>query len=134
MIGVDVLETHSLIYLWLQLCTWPIIIRSAYRTYHPSSWVRDQQLPLMFLQPISELYGRKMSIITPMFIFICLSAATATAKDTQTVFITRFFAGVMASAPVTNVGGVLADLYEQRERGTAVVFYSLAVVTGPTLG
>jgi DHA1 family multidrug resistance protein-like MFS transporter len=25
-------------------------------------------------------------------------------------------------------------MYEQRERGTAVVFYSLAVVAGPTLG
>lgn len=40
----------------------------------------------------------------------------------------------MACAPVTNVGGGLADLFDQRERGTAVVFYSLAVVAGPTLG
>lgn len=48
--------------------------------------------------------------------------------------ITRFFAGVFASAPVTNVGGGLADMWDQRQRATAVVFYSLAVVAGPNLG
>lgn len=75
-----------------------------------------------------------MTIILPMFIFICLSAATATAKDLQTIFITRFFAGVMASSPVTIAGGGLADMFDQRDRGSAVVFYALAVVAGPTLG
>jgi hypothetical protein len=69
-----------------------------------------------------------------MFVFICFSAATATAENLQTIFITRFFAGVMASSPVATVGGGLADMFDQKERGTAVVFYSLAVVAGPTLG
>lgn len=36
--------------------------------------------------------------------------------------------------PVTTVGGGLADMWDQKERGSAVVFYSLAVVAGPTLG
>ncbi|EJD48787.1 MFS general substrate transporter [Auricularia subglabra TFB-10046 SS5] len=84
--------------------------------------------------PISELYGRRLAILLPMFIFICLSAATATAKDLQTIFITRFFGGVMASSPVTIAGGGLADMFDQKERGSAVVFYALAVVAGPTLG
>jgi DHA1 family multidrug resistance protein-like MFS transporter len=81
-----------------------------------------------------QLYGRKIAVVIPMFIFICLSAGTATATNLQTIFITRFFAGVMASSPVATVGGGLADMFNQRERGTAVVFYSLAVVAGPTLG
>ncbi|KIM78033.1 hypothetical protein PILCRDRAFT_76019 [Piloderma croceum F 1598] len=89
--------------------------------------------PIVFA-PFSEMYGRRISVLLPMFTFICFSAATATAANLQTVMITRFFAGVMASSPVTTVGGGLADMYEQRERGTAVVFYSLAVVAGPTLG
>lgn len=38
------------------------------------------------------------------------------------------------SQPVTTVGGGLADMWDQKERGSAVVFYSLAVVAGPTLG
>ncbi|KAK4687592.1 MFS transporter, DHA1 family, multidrug resistance protein, partial [Tremellales sp. Uapishka_1] len=89
--------------------------------------------PLIFA-PISTIFGRKLSILPPLFIFICFSAATATAENIQTIFITRFFAGVMAAAPVTCVGGVLADMYNQRDRGAAVVLYSLAVVAGPTIG
>ncbi|EIN08811.1 MFS general substrate transporter [Punctularia strigosozonata HHB-11173 SS5] len=89
--------------------------------------------PIIFA-PISELYGRKISVLAPMIIFICFTAGTATAENLQTIFITRFFAGVMASSPVATVGGGLADMFDQKERGTAVVFYSLAVVAGPTLG
>jgi DHA1 family multidrug resistance protein-like MFS transporter len=39
----------------------------------------------------------------------------------------------MASSPVATVGGGLADMFDQAERGTAVAFYFLAVVAGPTL-
>jgi DHA1 family multidrug resistance protein-like MFS transporter len=48
--------------------------------------------------PLSEEYGRKASIIGPVFIFACFTAGTAVAKDVQTIFITRFFAGLFASA------------------------------------
>jgi DHA1 family multidrug resistance protein-like MFS transporter len=89
--------------------------------------------PIIFA-PISELYGRKVAVVVPMFIFLCFTAATATATNLQTIFITRFFGGIMASSPVATVGGGLADMFDQKERGTAVVFYSLAVVAGPTLG
>jgi len=46
----------------------------------------------------------------PYFIAACFSFGTATAKDIQTVLITRFFAGLFGSAPVTNTGGVLGDI------------------------
>jgi DHA1 family multidrug resistance protein-like MFS transporter len=68
-----------------------------------------------------------------MLIFICFSAGTATAANIQTVFITRFFGGVFASAPVTIVGGALADMWNQRQRGSAIVVYSLCIVGGPTV-
>ncbi|GAA6064705.1 hypothetical protein JCM10212_001610 [Sporobolomyces blumeae] len=82
--------------------------------------------------PSSEVFGRKI-VFGPMVVFICFSAATATSKDVQSIMITRFFAGVFASAPVTTVGGGLADMFDQRERATAVVYYALAVVAGPTI-
>ncbi|GAA95406.1 uncharacterized protein L969DRAFT_85083 [Mixia osmundae IAM 14324] len=84
--------------------------------------------------PISEVYGRRPAVLLPYGIFVCFSAATAVSKDLQSVFITRFFAGVFGSAPVSNVGGGLGDLWSQKYRGIAVVFYSFAVVGGPTLG
>ncbi|WVR03429.1 hypothetical protein IAU60_000420 [Kwoniella sp. DSM 27419] len=88
--------------------------------------------PVLF-GPISEVYGRKIAIIPPMFVFVCFSAATATAENIQTIFITRFFGGVFSSAPVVIVGGGLADIWNQRERGSAIVLYSLCIVGGPTV-
>ncbi|ORY31964.1 major facilitator superfamily domain-containing protein [Naematelia encephala] len=88
--------------------------------------------PIVF-GPVSEVYGRKIAILPAVFIFICFSAATATAENLQTIFISRFFAGGFASSPVSVVGGAMADFWSQRERGGAIVIYSLCVVAGPSL-
>jgi MFS family permease len=84
--------------------------------------------------PLSELYGRKTAVLPPYFIAAIFSFATATAKDVQTIMITRFFTGFFGSAPVTNTGGVLSDIWTPEERGAAIVGYAMAVVGGPVLG
>lgn len=84
--------------------------------------------------PLSEVYGRKQAVLIPYFISGIFSIGTATAKDIQTVMITRFFAGFFGSAPVTNTGGVLGDIWKPEQRGVAIVGYALAVVGGPCLG
>ncbi|KAK4506249.1 hypothetical protein PRZ48_004214 [Zasmidium cellare] len=89
--------------------------------------------PLMWA-PISEVYGRKWSLIPAMFVLALFSIGTAVAKNPETVFITRFFAGVFGSAPVSNVSACLGDLYQPSARGIAVTFYAVMVVGGPTLG
>ena len=70
----------------------------------------------------------------PYFIAACFSFGTASAKDIQTILLTRFFAGIFGSAPVTNTGGVLGDIWSPQQRGTAIVGYAFAVVGGPTIG
>ncbi|CAN8105631.1 unnamed protein product [Discula destructiva] len=89
--------------------------------------------PLLWA-PLSEVYGRRVAVLTPMFVAICFSFGTATAKDFQTVMLTRFFGAFFASAPVTNTGGVLGDLFSPAHRGIAMAGYALAVVGGPTVG
>ena len=89
--------------------------------------------PLLWA-PLSEVYGRKPAVLLPYFLAAIFSFATATAKDLQTVMITRFFAGFFGSAPVTNTGGVLGDIWIAEQRGAAIVGYALAVVGGPCLG
>ena len=89
--------------------------------------------PLLWA-PLSEVYGRKAAVLTPYFIAACFSFGSATAKDVQTIMITRFFAGFFGSAPVTNTGGVLGDLYTPAQRGIAMAGYAMAVVGGPLLG
>ncbi|KAI9836148.1 MAG: hypothetical protein M1838_005126 [Thelocarpon superellum] len=88
----------------------------------------------MLWAPLSEIYGRKPAVLMPYFLAAVFSFGTATAKDIQTVLITRFFAGLFGSAPVTNTGGVLADIWAPQERGAAIVGYAMAVVGGPVLG
>ncbi|KAK6435623.1 hypothetical protein LTR95_008189 [Oleoguttula sp. CCFEE 5521] len=89
--------------------------------------------PLLWA-PLSELFGRKVSMLPAMFIFSLFSIGTATSKSAAAVFITRFFSGVFGSAPVSNVSAALGDMYEPKARGIAVSFYALAVVGGPTIG
>ncbi|KAK0713263.1 major facilitator superfamily domain-containing protein [Lasiosphaeria miniovina] len=89
--------------------------------------------PLLWA-PLSEVYGRRVAVMAPMFVAIAFSFGSATAKDFQTLMITRFFAAFFASAPVTNTGGVLGDLFAPTERGIAIAGYAMAVVGGPILG
>ncbi|KAK7189852.1 hypothetical protein DPSP01_008737 [Paraphaeosphaeria sporulosa] len=89
--------------------------------------------PLLWA-PLSEVYGRRMAVLAPMFVGACFSFGSAVAKDVQTLMITRFFGAFFSSAPVTNTGGVLGDLYDPSWRGIAMAGYAIAVVGGPCLG
>ncbi|EME85425.1 uncharacterized protein MYCFIDRAFT_186050 [Pseudocercospora fijiensis CIRAD86] len=89
--------------------------------------------PMMWA-PISEVYGRKWSILPAVFIQGLFSIGTATSTNAASVFITRFFGGLFGSAPISNVGAALGDMYEPRARGIAVTFYAVMVVGGPCLG
>ncbi|KAL4905873.1 hypothetical protein BDW74DRAFT_152197 [Aspergillus multicolor] len=84
--------------------------------------------------PLSEVYGRKPAVLGPYFIAAIFSFGSATAKDVQTLMLTRFFTGFFGAAPVTNTGGVLSDIWTPEERGAAIVGYAMAVVGGPVLG
>jgi DHA1 family multidrug resistance protein-like MFS transporter len=89
--------------------------------------------PLLWA-PLSEVYGRRVAVLVPMFVGACFSFGSAVAKDVQTLMITRFFGAFFSSAPVTNTGGVLGDLYDPSWRGIAMAGYAMAVVGGPCLG
>lgn len=89
--------------------------------------------PLLWA-PLSEVYGRRVAVLVPMFVGACFSFGSAVAKDLQTLMITRFFGAFFSSAPVTNTGGVLGDLYDPTWRGIAMAGYAMAVVGGPCLG
>lgn len=71
--------------------------------------------------PISELYGRKISFLPAYIFFGVFLIGVATAENLQTIMLCRFFAGLMASAPISNVAGALADLWDDHDRALAVV-------------
>jgi DHA1 family multidrug resistance protein-like MFS transporter len=82
---------------------------------------------------MSELRGRRLPLLVAMFGFTLFCAATATAKDLQTVLICRFFAGLFASCPLAVVVAVFSDMFTAQTRGLAVTVFSMAVFSGPLL-
>jgi hypothetical protein len=89
--------------------------------------------PLLWA-PLSEVYGRRAAVFGPMFVAACFSFGSGACKDFQGLMVTRFWGAFFASAPVTNTGGVLGDLFGPAERGIAMAGYAMAVVAGPALG
>lgn len=87
-----------------------------------------------FWAPMSEIWGRRVSMLPAMVGLGLFSIGCAVSQNAQAIFITRFFSGVFGSAPVSNVSAALGDMYEPKARGVAVTFYAVAVVGGPTLG
>ncbi|KAL8899770.1 MAG: hypothetical protein Q9192_001405 [Flavoplaca navasiana] len=83
--------------------------------------------------PLSELRGRRMPLVVAMFGFSIFSIATATAKDLQTVMLTRFFGGVFGSCPLAVVAAVFSDIFDNKTRGLAITVFSMTVFSGPLL-
>ena len=83
--------------------------------------------------PISEVYGRRWSMLPPVFVLGLFSIGTAVSKNAASVFITRFLGGLFGSAPISNVSAALGDIYDPRTRGVPMAFLALCVVGGPTI-
>ncbi|KAF2425225.1 MFS general substrate transporter [Tothia fuscella] len=84
--------------------------------------------------PVSELWGRKLSMLPAMIGLGLFSIGCGLSQNAATVFVARFFSGVFGSAPVSNVAASLGDIWLPKVRGTAMTLYAVAVVGGPTLG
>ncbi|KAI2636308.1 polyamine transporter 1 [Hypomontagnella submonticulosa] len=84
--------------------------------------------------PLSETYGRQILFF---FTYVSLTAFNAGAAGSQniwTLIILRFFAGTFGSSPLTNSGGVIADMFTARDRGLATALFATAPFLGPSIG
>lgn len=59
--------------------------------------------------------------------------ANALAPNTASLLIFRFLGGFFAAAPLSNAGGLLADMWDPKTRGKAVCLFGLAPFAGPTV-
>ncbi|PWY91487.1 MFS general substrate transporter [Aspergillus sclerotioniger CBS 115572] len=81
--------------------------------------------------PGSELLGRRWPLLIGMFGFDLFTIACATAKDTQTLMLCRFFAGFFAASIIALVPASLSDVFNNHQRGVAIAMYTMSVFTGP---
>ncbi|KAH9853982.1 MFS general substrate transporter [Lenzites betulinus] len=89
--------------------------------------------PLLF-SPLGEVYGRRIVLVVTGCIFTPFHLGGALGHNITTILVTRALAGIWGSAPLTNAGGALSDMWTPRERGVASSLYSTAPWMGPVLG
>ena len=83
---------------------------------------------------MSELYGRQILFFATYMMLTAFNAGAAGSQNIQTLIILRFFAGAFGSSPLTNAGGVIADMFPASQRGLAMSVFASAPFLGPTLG
>lgn len=83
---------------------------------------------------MSELYGRQYLFAGTYFMLTVFNAAAAGSQNIQTLIILRFFAGAFGSSPLTNAGGVIADIFPAADRGLAMSLFAAAPFLGPVIG
>ncbi|OOF92181.1 hypothetical protein ASPCADRAFT_210589 [Aspergillus carbonarius ITEM 5010] len=88
----------------------------------------------LFWAPMSELWGRQYLFIGSYCGLTVFNAGLVGSKNIQTLIVLRFLAGAFGSSPLTNAGGVIADLFPAKQRGLAMSIFAAAPFMGPTLG
>ncbi|RDW57591.1 hypothetical protein BP6252_13673 [Coleophoma cylindrospora] len=84
--------------------------------------------------PLSELYGRKILFVVTHTFVVAFVGASAGCHSMASLLVLRFLSGMFGASPLTNSGGVIADLFVTRKRGLWMAIFSLAPFMGPTLG
>ncbi|GAA95382.1 uncharacterized protein L969DRAFT_84849 [Mixia osmundae IAM 14324] len=88
--------------------------------------------PLVF-GPMSEIYGRKPTLIASFIPYTAWQVGNALAPNIGSAIVFRFLGGCFASSPLTVSGGIIADLWGPNERGVALAIFSLAPFAGPAI-
>lgn len=84
--------------------------------------------------PLSELYGRQILFVVTFGALTAFNAGAGGAMNIETLVILRFWAGAFGSSPLTNAGGVIADMFAAKERGLAMACFATAPFMGPAVG
>ena len=102
----------------------------------------------LFWSPLSELNGRKLPIWISMFGFSIFEVGVASAANLQTIMLCRFFAGASATSPcflfltlsgcfgacpLAVVAAVMADIWNNKQRGLAITLFATTVFNGPLM-
>ena len=87
-----------------------------------------------FFAPLSEIYGRLPVQHVGNIGFLCFTIACALATDLNMLIGFRLVQGIFAAVPLTNGGGIIADMVRQEERGFALSMFTLGLLTGPVIG
>lgn len=84
--------------------------------------------------PMSELFGRQYLFFGTYMCLTAFNAGAAGSQNIGTLIVLRFLAGSFGSSPLTNAGGVIADMFSAAQRGLATSLFAAMPFLGPVLG
>ncbi|KAF2165945.1 hypothetical protein M409DRAFT_66886 [Zasmidium cellare ATCC 36951] len=87
----------------------------------------------MVLAPLSEYFGRSPVYICSWFFLVVFQIPLALAPNIGTIIICRLIAGFGGSAPLTNTGGTVSDLWSRNESGYAMMLYGVSSTFSPPM-
>ncbi|GMM54021.1 Yhk8 protein [Maudiozyma humilis] len=88
----------------------------------------------LFLSPISELYGRRITFLSSLTLSIAFQCLTTWSKTIAGVFIGRFLSGFFGSSFLSVAGGTLSDLFTKEQITVPMSIFTMAAFLGPSLG
>ncbi|PWY80420.1 MFS multidrug transporter [Aspergillus sclerotioniger CBS 115572] len=88
----------------------------------------------MAFAPLSEMVGRRVVYATTLLLAVIFIIPCAVAPNIGTLIVCRAIDGIAFSAPMTLVGGTLADLWDNEERAVPMAAFSASPFLGPAIG
>ncbi|KAI6047302.1 major facilitator superfamily domain-containing protein [Pisolithus marmoratus] len=88
----------------------------------------------LFIAPLSEMYGRAWVLHIGNLVFLVFTLACALAPSASAFIGFRFLAGLAGSTPLAVGGGVIGDLFAERDRASAMALYVIGPLIGPAIG
>lgn len=85
----------------------------------------------LLLAPLSERYGRSPVYFIGWFFLVLWNLPCALAPNIVTLIVCRFLGGFSGSAPLTNTGGSVSDLWARNTSGWPMAIYGVSSTLGP---
>lgn len=89
--------------------------------------------PLLWA-PLSELFGRQLLFFGTYAMLTAFNAGAAASPNIGGLLAMRFLAGTFGASPLTNAGGVIADMFPAQQRGLGMSVFAAAPFLGPVIG
>lgn len=83
---------------------------------------------------LARCFGRKRVLLWAISGFVFTSVLCGIAQSIGEIVVFRLLQGVAGAALVPLSQGILLDIYNERERGSAMAIYGVSVMVGPVLG
>lgn len=109
------------------------IVQSVEKSLTVSIFVLAWAICPLFTAPFSELWGRKLVLNISILLLVIFNMASALSRTKAQLLVFRFLAGCAGAPPLSISAGTLADLFTDKERNTALAWFSVGPTVGPVL-